>query len=352
MAKTWLTLGKWLLRAGLALTVIVLGLSYDPAPCFIRLQHWAYLVAAGSQHLVSDFKVSRPGGEFMLAQNIGGLEASAQGLSLREMLGSTGMVINEPVDMIASHLQPLRNMRVSATAMAGSGAVLTEPKVIDGSGPEDQLEQTDIAVNENYPPIAIYCTHNAETYVPDEQKTHSTGERGLINDVGLALATSLTQQGFRAVFVDTVHDSPDYSQSYVKSRETVKQLLQEDDSWGVIIDVHRDSIPEQKMPAVVDIKGRKAAQMLIIIGSDQRKPNPEWSKNLDFAQQLFRESQATYPGLIRGVRVKPGTYNQDLYSPAILLEVGNEYNSLEQASYGAEIFAEVLARVLLEGSQG
>jgi stage II sporulation protein P len=106
----------------------------------------------------------------------------------------------------------------------------------------------------------------------------------------------------------------------------------------------------QKTGAVVDVNGRKAAQILIVVGSDQRKSNPQWEKNLEFAEKLYSEAENNYPGLIRGVRIKPGTYNQDLYSPSILIEVGNEYNSLEEANYGVTLFAQILARVLLEGN--
>lgn len=347
MAKELVALGKWFLRAGLALTVLVIGLGYDPAPCFQTLQGWVYQTASNSQHLLCDFEVSKSSGEFMFKQNIGGLGVLPSGLSLKQLLGSTGVVINEPVDMMAYHMQPIRNLATSASAMADPRLLPIDPELF----PEpESVEFDDIVIDDRYPPVAIYCTHNAETYVPNDNRAHSEGERGLINDVGLALAKGLSQKSFRAIFVDTVHDSPDYNQSYIKSRKTVEQLLQEDDNWGVLIDVHRDSIPEQKSPAVVDVKGKKAAQMLMIVGSDQRKANPNWDKNLEFAEKLSREAEDRYPGLIRGVRVKPGTYNQDLYSPAILLEVGNEYNSLEEANYGVTLFAEVLARVLLEGN--
>ncbi|NLB17481.1 MAG: stage II sporulation protein P, partial [Syntrophomonadaceae bacterium] len=111
----------------------------------------------------------------------------------------------------------------------------------------------------------------------------------------------------------------------------------------------RDSIPGKKDPAIVEINGKRAAEILILVGSDQRKSNPHWEENLMFAEELSRAANNRYPGLIKGVRIKPGTYNQDMYAPSILLEVGNEYNSLEEAKNATDLFAEILAKVLLEG---
>ena len=348
MVKNLITLGIWFLRAGLALTVLVMGLGYDPAPGFQNLQGWVYRISLDSQDYLCGLDVSMSGGEFMLRQNIGGLGYLDSVLSLKQFLGSTGVVFNEPVDMMVSHMQPIKGLTTTAAAMADPRVSLLDPEVEPGN--QEGGASADIVIDDRYPPVAIYCTHSSETYLPDDNRTHSNGERGLINDVALELAKGLSQLSFRAVFVDTVHDSPEYTKSYLKSRETMKQLLEEDSHWGAIIDVHRDSIPGQKSAAVVDVSGKTAAQILIVVGSDQRKNNPHWEKNLEFAEKLYREAENSYPGLVRGVRLKPGTYNQDLYSPAILLEVGNEYNSLEEAGYGMNLFAQILARVLLEGN--
>ena len=350
MAKKIVVLGKWLLRAGLGLTVLIMGLGYDPAPCFRTLQDWAYHVSVNGREYAYALDVSKTGGEYLLRSNIGGLGDRPDGLSWKKLLSSAGVVINEPVDMVASHMQPIKGLTTGVSAMADPPGTSFEGGLHPTPDVQDSDTDYDIVVNDRYPPVAIYCTHSSETYLPDDNRTHSERERGLINDVALELAKHLSQLSFRAVFIDTIHDSPEYTESYVKSRQTVKQLLEEDSSWGAIIDVHRDSIPGQKTGAVVDVNGRKAAQILIVVGSDQRKSNPQWEKNLEFAEKLYSEAENNYPGLIRGVRIKPGTYNQDLYSPSILIEVGNEYNSLEEANYGVTLFAQILARVLLEGN--
>lgn len=58
-----------------------------------------------------------------------------------------------------------------------------------------------------------------------------------------------------------------------------------------------------------------------------------------------------YPGLIKGVRTKAGTYNQEFHPRALLLEFGSDYNTLEEASYAARLFNQVLIEVLKEDIQ-
>ena len=117
MARVMVALGKWLLRAGLGLTVLIMGLGYDPAPCFQTLQDWAYQVSVYGREYAYHLNVSKTGGEYLLKSNIGGLRDRPAGLSWKRLLVSTGVVINEPVDMVASHMQPIKGLKTAVSAM-------------------------------------------------------------------------------------------------------------------------------------------------------------------------------------------------------------------------------------------
>jgi stage II sporulation protein P len=52
--------------------------------------------------------------------------------------------------------------------------------------------------------------------------------------------------------------------------------------------------------------------------------------------------------LIKGVRTKSGTYNQEFFDHSLLLEVGSDYNSFAEAKYAGELFAQILLEVLEE----
>jgi stage II sporulation protein P len=199
--------------------------------------------------------------------------------------------------------------------------------------------------------IFIYCTHSAESYIPDTGKARLDGKRGLVNVVAENLQKNLSAQGLPAEFIDKIHDYPAYDQSYTNSRSTVKQILQTNNNVLALFDVHRDSLPGTTKAATVIVDGRKTARILIIVGTDERKPHPEWKKNLAFAEALYEQGEKMYPGLIKGVTTKAGTYNQEFHPHALLLEFGSDYNTLEEANYATQLFSDILIQVLKEEMQ-
>lgn len=196
--------------------------------------------------------------------------------------------------------------------------------------------------------ICLYCTHSAETYIPDSGQARVDGKRGLINSVAQKIEQELKSKGINAQYINTIHDFPDYNSSYTNSRATVKKLLQDNNNIMALLDIHRDSIPGASTAPTIEIKGKKSARILIVVGTDERKPHPDWKKNFRFAQNLYVQGEKMYPGLIKGITTKAGTYNQEFHSSALLLEFGSDYNTLEEANYAARLFTEVLIQVLKE----
>ncbi|NLV22144.1 MAG: hypothetical protein GXY49_09185 [Syntrophomonadaceae bacterium] len=248
-------------------------------------------------------------------------------------------------NMIDSHIQVL--------AYAGPETPATEtvaPKAaaVTEEVQEDIRKQSFDASLFGGKKVFIYCTHSAESYIPTSGKARLDGKRGLVNKVAQNLQKNISAQGLAAEFIDKIHDYPDYDQSYTNSRSTVKQLLQENDNVLALFDVHRDSLPGTTKAATITAAGRKSARILIIVGTDERKPHPAWKKNLAFAQAIYEQGEKMYPGLIKGVTTKAGTYNQEFHPHALLLEFGSDYNTLEEANYAAQLFSDVLMQVLKE----
>ncbi|MDD4561774.1 MAG: stage II sporulation protein P [Syntrophomonadaceae bacterium] len=212
---------------------------------------------------------------------------------------------------------------------------------------EDKQEIKYYQALEDYQ-VVVYCTHSAETYIPDSGKARCDGERGLINNVAGVISTQLQSAGMKADFIDSIHDYPDYDKSYTNSRETVKKILDSKEKLLALFDVHRDSIPGKESADTINVRGKKAARILIIVGTDERKEHPHWKSNLAFAESLYQQGEQMYPGLIKGVRTKSGTYNQEFFDHSLLLEVGSDYNSFAEAKYAGELFAQILLEVLEE----
>lgn len=178
--------------------------------------------------------------------------------------------------------------------------------------------------------VTLYCTHSGETYIPDSGAARVEGGPGLINQVAIHLGASLKEKGLQSKFISTIHDYPDFTKSYTNSRKTVARVMAaEGQKMLALFDIHRDSIPGVAEGQKATINGRKAAPILIIVGTNERKTHPHWRENLDFAQRIYKEGEKLYPGLIKGVRTKSGTYNQEFFNHALLLEFGTDYNSPE-----------------------
>lgn len=193
--------------------------------------------------------------------------------------------------------------------------------------------------------VAIYNTHNSEAYVPTEGREKLEGKNAGVVKVAETLANTLSgRYGIKTVRSEKIHDYPNWARSYTNSEQTLKELLSANPGIQVALDIHRDAGLRQK--EVVTINGKKAAKVLIIVGSDRRLNHPAWRQNLKFAQRVAAKLEALYPGLSKGVRIQDGRYNQHLHQRALLLEIGSTKNTLEEAKRAVELVAHVMAEVL------
>ncbi|MGI6686248.1 MAG: stage II sporulation protein P [Bacillota bacterium] len=198
----------------------------------------------------------------------------------------------------------------------------------------------------NKPLVGIYCTHNAECYVPSQGVEKLEGKNGGVFLVAERLKNTLeTQYGIPTVLADTIHDYPDWSKSYTNSLVTLQKMKKDYPSIDIFIDVHRDATTPRDT-TTTEIDGKKVSKIMFIVGSDTRLPHPAWKENRDFAQRIAHQMEKMYPGLLKGVRVQDGRYNQHISPHAILLEMGGTENSLEETLRSAEMFAEVLNSIV------
>ncbi|NLC11063.1 MAG: stage II sporulation protein P [Firmicutes bacterium] len=182
--------------------------------------------------------------------------------------------------------------------------------------------------------IAIYHTHNAESYVPTDGSDSIYGQGG-IHQVGSAMANALREKGIEVVHAQDLHLPHDRG-AYRRSRVTVLRLLEENKP-DAFFDVHRDAAPKEAYEAEID--NTDVAQVQFVVG----RQNPNASVNRRLAYDLKNYSDEMYPGLVKGVFLTWGDFNQDLSPLNLLLEVGAHTNSRESAENGAALFADVVA---------
>ncbi len=205
--------------------------------------------------------------------------------------------------------------------------------------------------------ILIMHTHTTECFLPEardyyteEDKTRTRNQAENITAVGDIIAEKLNSAGFKTVHDKTEHDYPAYDGSYNRSGETVKKNLEKYPSIKIVIDLHRDSIAgngTDRVKPIVEINGKKAAQVMLVMGCGETVANhPNWEKNFTFAVKYQQTLEALYPGLARQLALVSSRYNQHLTTGSILLEVGTESNSLDEAKYGGSLAADALISYL------
>ena len=184
------------------------------------------------------------------------------------------------------------------------------------------------------PRILVYCTHSSEEY--------SDGARGGVHTVAQKLTENLNALGLPAIYCDTIHDYPDWNLSYANSLKSIQTLAEAYPSLEMFIDVHRDSAANSTLM----VNGSNMARMMLVVGSDQRLPHPNWQQNRAFSERVKQALEAQTPGITRGVSVQPGRYNQQISPEAILVEIGSTNNSTAEAIASAGLLAEAIAKVL------
>ncbi len=219
----------------------------------------------------------------------------------------------------------------------------------------EQLPTLDIKAD-GEPEVLIMHTHTTECYETaehdyyDENRSCRTldAEYNMIA-VGNMITEQLAAGGIGVIHDTTVHDSPSYNGSYDRSRETVKNILEQYPSVKIVLDIHRDAIERdgERIAPVTEINGKKAAQIMIICGCDDGTMNmPNCTENFKLACLMQSGFERDYPTLTRPVLFDYRHYNQDLTTGSLLIEVGGHANTLEQAKYSGELIGKSLAKTL------
>lgn len=186
------------------------------------------------------------------------------------------------------------------------------------------------------PLIGIYHTHTDECYTPSDGRSTLAG-KGTIMKVGSALADRLQANGYRVEHSVTLHDPHD-ANAYHRSRRTFVKLLTKQPV--ALFDIHRDSAPLAMYQT--NINGQYAARILLVVG----RQNQNRATTLNYAKIIKAATDSKYRGLVRGIFIARGNYNQDLSPRAMLVEIGTQYGPREAAEYSATLFADIVPAVL------
>ena len=193
------------------------------------------------------------------------------------------------------------------------------------------------------PQILIYHTHSQEAFADSVPGDVNTGIVG----VGECLTKILTEQyGYRVLHNTGQYDVETRDNAYSRALPAVEQILAENPSIQVIIDLHRDAYVEGAQ-LTCSYAGRKSANLMVLIGKgDSFQEKPHFQENYALACALTEKINGLCPGLGREVMVKTGRYNQHFSDHSLLIEVGSNGNTLEEALSSMPILADAIEEVL------
>ena len=207
------------------------------------------------------------------------------------------------------------------------------------------------------PQILIYHTHSQEEFVDSVAGDVNTTVIG----VGEHLAQILRDEyGYQVIHntdtFDLVDGQLDRSKAYNYAEPVITQILNENPSIEIVIDLHRDGVDESKH-LVTEVNGQPTAQVMFFNGLSRTDmngnldylPNPYIEDNLAFSFQLEYLAKQYFPDYTRCIYLKGYRYNLHVRPRSLLLEVGAQTNTVEEAMNAMEPFAWLLNRVLQGG---
>lgn len=202
----------------------------------------------------------------------------------------------------------------------------------------------------NQPQILIYHTHGMEMFKDSTPNDRNTGIVG----VGKYLASLLRERyGYNVIHLessfDYVNGKLDRSKAYDYAYAEISQVLADNPSIEVVLDIHRDGVGENTH-LVTDINGKPTAQIMFFNGISRLKDigeidylyNPYRTENLALSLQMKLKAEEYYSGFTRRNYIQAYQYNLHVRPKSMLIEAGAQTNTFEEVKNAMEPLAELL----------
>ena len=208
--------------------------------------------------------------------------------------------------------------------------------------------------------VLIYHSHTYEAYEPTQENSYEPTQQWRTKDnrynvvkVGDELARLLTAAGLTVVHDSTAYEPPVLSSSYTRSLKMLEESTSKGEAYDLYIDLHRDAYSSGMAGNnTVQVGDQQIARLMMLIGKgtgltgagfDKR---PDWEKNLAIAQSITDSLNAQVQNICRPVNLTSNRYNQHIAPCCILVEVGNNMNTLEEALASVPYLSDAIVAVL------
>lgn len=216
-------------------------------------------------------------------------------------------------------------------------------------------EDLSIDTSGSEPKVLIFHTHSHEGFVGGDPNNLDDGIYG----IGERLAQTLTNK----YGIVTIHDTGRYdyvngkaniTNAYERMEPAIEKVLKDNPSIEVAIDLHRDGVDES-VKLVKNIDGKPTAQIMFFNGLcrylkdgklvDGAK-NPYLKDNLAFSFQMQLKAKELYPEFTRKIYLHAYRFSLHMKARSLLIELGAQTNTVEEARNAVEPLAKILAEVL------
>lgn len=265
--------------------------------------------------------------------------------------------------LASNNIQPAPRIDLSPQTLADYDYLMNQFFIVDSQTTTnaDQLnaaellgEDLTIQKDATKPQILLYHTHSQEAFADSRE--------GAVEDTIIGVGNYLTElltknYGYQVIHVTEAFDMEsgelDRSAAYDYAGTYLETILEENPSIEVVIDLHRDGVPENRH-LVTEINGKPTAQIMfynglsytIARGNLTYLPNPYIQENLAFSFQMEYQAAQYYPDFYRGIYLAGYRYNLHLRPRSVLVEAGAQTNTVQEVKNAMEPFADILNRVL------
>ena len=223
----------------------------------------------------------------------------------------------------------------------------------------ERLIEVDFGVNfeSQEPKVLIFHTHSQEAFIDSrkgfvEDTIVGIGQKLadiLANDYGIAVVHDMGQY-------DVVDGKESRGNSYERMEVAIEKILEKYPSIEVLLDLHRDGV-DPSIHLVTEINGKPTARIMYFNGITRLNEageavempnlqNPYLEESLAFTLQMKLATNEMYPDFAKKIYIKPYRYSLHMTPKSLLLEIGANTNTVEEAQNAMYPLAEILMKVL------
>ncbi len=206
--------------------------------------------------------------------------------------------------------------------------------------------------NPEVPQILIFHTHSQEAFAD-----YGSNPKSIV-DVGNRLTELLRDNyGYNVIHLtdefDMVEGKLDRNKAYTYANQRIEQVLAENPSIQVVIDLHRDGVRED-LHLVTEINGRQTAKIMLFngisytneVGEIDYLYNPYLTENLTMTYKMYLLGKASYPDFIRCIYISGYRYCLYHRARSMLIEAGAQTNTYEEVYNAMEPLADLINKEL------